>query len=148
MAQSIGNSLASSMIGRDVKASGNTLQWNGTDNVRFGYTLPSQGLKSKVTVSDSTGKAVQVIDGTGVDAGDSNVTWNGKNFYGEKVPAGKYTFKVEVTDAEGKDVTSSSFVLGSITGVRFTASGTVFLVDGAEIPVANILEILNGASHG
>ena len=47
-----------------------------------------------------------------------------------------------------KDVTSSSFVLGSITGVRFTSTGTVFLVDGVEIPVANILEILNGASHG
>ena len=46
MAQSIGNSLASSMIGRDVKASGNTLQWNGTDEVRFGYTLGSgSGLK-------------------------------------------------------------------------------------------------------
>jgi flagellar basal-body rod modification protein FlgD len=148
MAQSIGNSMASSMIGRDVKASGNTLQWNGSDDVRFGYTLAAQGLKSKVTISDSNGETVQVIDGTGVDAGDTNVTWNGKNINGQEMPAGKYTFKVEVTDAQDKDVTSSPFVLGSITGVRFTASGTVFLVDGAEIPVANILEILNGASHG
>jgi flagellar basal-body rod modification protein FlgD len=148
MAQSIGNSLASSMIGRDVKASGNTLQWNGTDDVRFGYTLAAQGLKSKVTICDSTGETVQVIDGTGVDAGDTNVTWNGKNIKGQAMPAGKYTFKVEVTDAQSKDVTSSSFVLGSITGVRFTSSGTVFLVDGAEIPVGNILEILNGATHG
>ena len=61
---------------------------------------------------------------------------------------GKYTFKVEVLDAKEKAMETSSFVLGNITGVRFTANGTVFLVDGVEIPVANILEILNGATHG
>jgi flagellar basal-body rod modification protein FlgD len=147
MAQSIGNSLASTMIGRDIKASGNTLQWNGTDEVRFGYTLGADGSKSKIRIYDSTGNVVRVMDG-GVDAGDSTVTWDGLNDSSKPVPAGTYTFKVEVTDAQDKDMTASTFVLGTITGVRFTSTGTVFLVDGAEIPVANILEILNGASHG
>lgn len=147
MAQSIGNSLASSMIGRDVKASGNTLQWNGTDEVRFGYTLGTAGEKATVRIYDADGEVVRVIDGTAL-AGDTSLTWDGLNDSGSEVKEGAYTFKVEVTDAQDKDMASASFILGSITGVRFTSTGTVFLVDGAEIPVANILEILNGAGHG
>ena len=147
MAQSIGNSLASSMIGRDVKASGNTLQWNGTDEVRFGYTLGTAGEKATVRIYDADGEVMRVIDGTAL-AGDTSLTWDGLNDSGSEVKEGAYTFKVEVTDAQDKDMASASFILGSITGVRFTSTGTVFLVDGAEIPVANILEILNGAGHG
>ena len=60
MAQSIGNSLATSMIGREVKASGNTLQWKGTDEVRFGYTLGSAAAKATVRIYDSDGELVQV----------------------------------------------------------------------------------------
>ena len=148
MAQSIGNSLASSMIGRDVKASGNTLQWNGTDDVRFGYTLGAEGLKGKIGIYDSTGMLVKEFDATDLTTSDAQVTWDGTDISNHAVPAGKYTFKVAVTDALGADVEASTFVLGSITGVRFTSNGTVFLVDGAEIPVGNILEILNGAGHG
>jgi flagellar basal-body rod modification protein FlgD len=148
MAQSIGNSMASSMIGRDVKASGNSLKWNGTDEVRFGYTLGGAGLKGNISIFDSNGVLVQKLDAKSLTAGDSMVTWDGTDMKGDAVPAGKYTFKVEVKDEKDAAVASSPFVLGSITGVRFTASGTVFLVDGEEIPVANILEILNGVGHG
>ena len=67
---------------------------------------------------------------------------------GRTLPAGSYTFKVEALDGSGTALATSSFTLGSITGVRFTSAGTVFLVDGEEVPVSNILEILNGVNHG
>lgn len=148
MAQSIGNSLATTMIGKEIKAAGNTLQWDGENDLRFGFTVGTVGLKSTVKIFNADGELVKQIDSTDIPAGDTSLTWDGTNLSGRTVEKGKYTFKVEVVDANEKAMENSSFVLGNITGVRFTASGTVFLVDGVEIPVANILEILNGATHG
>ncbi len=145
MAQSIGNSLATTMIGKEIKASGNTLKFDGTTPVDFGYTLANAAEKATVVIYDANGHEVETIQGAGTLAGDNSLKWDGKDGV---MPAGNYTFKVKATDAEGKSVTSASYTFGNITGVRFTSSGTVFLVDGVEVPVANILEILNGATHG
>jgi flagellar basal-body rod modification protein FlgD len=70
--------------------------------------------------------------------------WDGENEDGSQMPAGTYTFKVSAVDAEGDPVTVSTFVTGKISGVRFTSSGTAFVVDGVEVPLSDILEILNG----
>ncbi len=148
MAQSIGNSLATTMIGKEIKAAGNTLQWDGEHDLRFGFTVGAVGLKSTVKIFNADGELVKEFNPTDIPAGDTSLTWDGTNLGGKTVEKGKYTFKVEVLDAKEKAMETSSFVLGNITGVRFTANGTVFLVDGVEIPVANILEILNGATHG
>jgi len=143
MAQSIGNSLATTMIGKEIKAASNTLKWDGTTPVDFGYTLASAGMKASVKIYDPSGNQIQEIKGATPLAGDNKLTWDGAG-----LPAGNYTFKVNVTDDQDKAMTSSSFTFGTITGVRFTSTGTVFLVDGVEVPVSNILEILNGATHG
>jgi flagellar basal-body rod modification protein FlgD len=145
MAQSIGNSLATTMIGKEIKGSGNTLKWDGTTPVKFGYTLEAAAANATVTIYDAAGHEVQTIDAGGVLKGDNTLTWDGNS--GVMEP-GTYTFKVNATDADHKSMTSASYTFGTISGVRFTASGTVFLVDGVEVPVANILEILNGATHG
>lgn len=145
MAQSIGNSLATTMIGREIKATGNTLKWDGKTAVKFGYSLDTAAANATVRIYNSKNQLVQEIEGAGLLKGENWLEWDGN----EGVqPAGEYTFKVDVKDADGKSMTASGFTMGTITGVRFTSSGTVFLIDGVEVPVANILEILNGAAHG
>jgi len=148
MAQSIGNSLASTMIGKDVKASGNALQWTGDGEVGFGYTLNSAATSSTVKIYDANGLLVRTMTAADTAKGDTTLTWDGKDSDGNTVAAGAYTVSVSAVDASGKPVTGSPFLFGKITGVRFTSTGTVFLVDGKEIPVANIIEILNGESNG
>jgi flagellar basal-body rod modification protein FlgD len=145
MAQSIGNSLATTMIGKEIKATGNTLKWDGETEVKFGYTLDTAAANATVRIYNAKGQLVQEIEGASLLKGENWLTWDGN----EGVqPKGDYTFRVDAKDADGKTVAASGLTLGTITGVRFTASGTVFLIDGVEVPVANILEILNGATHG
>jgi len=148
MAQSIGNALASSMIGKDVKASGDTVQWAGDRDVRYGYTLASDAAAVTVSVYDANGELVRTMTQTGVAAGDTTLTWDGKNDAGVSVPAGSYRFSVKATDGTGAEVSASAFLYGTVEGVRFKSTGTVFVVDGMEIPLANILEILSGGTHG
>jgi hypothetical protein len=35
-----------------------------------------------------------------------------------------------------------------VSGIRFKSTGTVFVVDGVEIPLSQIIEILNGKGNG
>jgi flagellar basal-body rod modification protein FlgD len=148
MAQSIGNTLATTLIGKNVKASGNTLGWTGDNTVRFGYTLSSAAESVTVKIYDKDGTLVRTMTETGVESGDTQMTWDGTDDSGATLAAGTYSFAVEAEDASGAAVTSSTFLFGTVEGVRFTASGTVFVVDGREIPLANILEILGGSSNG
>jgi flagellar basal-body rod modification protein FlgD len=145
MAQSIGNSLATTMIGREIKAAGNTLKWDGETTVKFGYTLDAAATNVTVRIYDAKGQVVQEIEGAGLEKGENWWSWDGN---GGIQPKGDYTFKVDAKDAEGKSIPSTGLTMGTITGVRFTATGTVFLIDGTEVPVANILEILKGKTNG
>jgi len=64
------------------------------------------------------------------------------------VASGSYTFSVEAVDAAGTKVTATSYLYGMVSGIRFTPDGTVFVVDGMEIPLSQIIEILNGKGNG
>lgn len=145
MAQAIGNSLATTMIGQEIKATGNALKFDGETPVKFGYTLPANAETVTVRIYDSKGAMVEEIETAGKFKGDNTLTWDGKEGV---LDAGKYTFKVEATDDKGNSMSTTSFTFGKIEGVRFTASGTVFVVDGVEIPIANILEILKEKTNG
>ncbi len=148
MAQSIGNALASTLIGKDVKASGDAVQWTGDNDVRFGYTLGASAATASVKIYDASGSLVRTIAETGTGKGDTMLSWDGKDDHGNTVAAGSYTIKVEAGDTSGAAVTTSTFLFGTVNGVRFTSTGTVFVVDGAEIPLGRIIEILHGGANG
>jgi flagellar basal-body rod modification protein FlgD len=148
MTQSIGNSLAATMIGKGVKASADEFRFTGSGDVRLGYTLPVSAAEVTVRVYDSTGALVRTITNAGTDKGDSTVVWDGTNDSGQTMAEGKYTFKVDALDSSKAALTATPFLYGTISAVRFTSAGTMFVVDGVEIPVSQILELLNGKGNG
>jgi flagellar basal-body rod modification protein FlgD len=148
MTQSIGNSLAATMIGKGVKASANEFRFTGAGDAHLGYTLPVSAAEVSVQVYDSTGTLVRTITSAPTDKGDSTVVWDGTNDSGQTMAEGKYTFKVVAQDASKVAITATPFVYGTISAVRFTSAGTMFVVDGVEIPLSQILELLNGKGNG
>lgn len=148
MAQSIGNSLAATMIGKEVRASGDAIQLIGAGDVRLGYSLSGVAASAEVNIYDANGSLVRTLQGTGTDKGDNTVVWDGKDELGASLAAGSYTFTVKALDGAGTALSSSQFLYGTVSSVRFKSTGTVFVVDGAEIPLAQILEILERKGNG
>ncbi len=139
LAQSIGNSLAAGMIGKDVRASGNSFHVsNSGDDIRLGYTLDAAA--ESVTVSIYRGGTlVKTIDSPAAAMGDNALTL-------DDLETGDYTFSVEAKSADGTAIGASTYLYGRITGVRFKPEGAAFLVDGSEIPFSMILEILDASN--
>jgi flagellar basal-body rod modification protein FlgD len=148
MAQSIGNSLAATMIGKSVKASSNTFMVTATGDSRLGYTLARDAASVTIKISDATGLRVRTITIDGAKQGDGTYSWDGLNDTGNRVAAGTYTFTVEGADSAGVAVSATTSLSGLVSAIRFTANGTVFVVDGVEIPLSQIIEILNGKGNG
>lgn len=144
MAQSIGNSLAATLVGKEVRATADGMHYDGSSSVSLGYTLSTAADTVNVKIYDQAGNLVRTIKGLNDDSGDNAFTWDGKNDVGKTVPAGSYTFTVEAKDAAGNAVPSSPYLTGKVTSIRFRADGTYFVIDGTEISIANVLEIMNG----
>ncbi len=144
MTQSIGNSLAATLVGKDVRASSNALQYSGSSSISLGYNLTADANTADVKIYDQSGTVVKTISGLSVSEGDHSFTWDGTDDRGNQVGAGAYTLKVEALDDKGGAVGASTYLTGKISAIRFRSDGTYFVIDGTEVPLSDVLEILNG----
>lgn len=143
MAQSINNALAAAFVGKQVRASGNEFQFNGNGETKLGFSLPDTAATSTIKIIDDKGNIVRTLNGPTLK-GDNQIVWDGKNDQGVTVANGKYKFEIESKDANGKTITASPFIYGTVSAVRYKAEGTMFLVNGIEVRLSSILEIMQG----
>jgi flagellar basal-body rod modification protein FlgD len=152
LATSINNALATTLIGKQVRFPSNTLSVGATASetnpVKFGYVLSQEASSVTIEIKNARGEVVRTLSSDKGEAeawvGDHLVPWDGLDNYGEKVAPGKYTYKVKAADAAGTELTTANYVLGAVTAVRYKSDGAVFVVGGEEIPLSEILEIMQG----
>jgi flagellar basal-body rod modification protein FlgD len=148
LTQAINNGLSAGFVGKEVRATGDTFNLappgNGQRSIKLGYSLASAANTVEVKVRNERGEVVRTLRTTGTAKGDNSFTWDGTNDAGADVPAGKYTFTVDAKDPNNATVGTSLFMFGKVSAVRFTAEGTKFLINGQEILLGSILEILGG----
>ena len=143
LSQSINNTLAATLIGKEVKLDGNAFKNDGDENVTLGYNLSNKANSITVKIYNEAGVLVKTIENAPKNSGDNKLIWDFTDNEGNSVPEGNYTFKVEATDAESNPISNSTFVLGKIDGVKYTSEGTMLVVNGAEYYISDILEIYN-----
>jgi len=137
--QSLNNSFMTSMIGRDVLAYGNGVEYSGED-VNLEYYLAGSG-DVTVSVYDEDGKLVKTIDAGNQRYGDRSVSWDGTNTYGEKVDDGSYYFKVEATDSDGDAITAYTYTSGLIEGLTYEDGSPYLIVNGQMINLGNVISL-------
>lgn len=148
LTQAINNGLSAGFVGKEVRAAGDAFKLtepeDGVRNVKLGYNLASAANTVTVKIMNERGEVVRTLRTTGMSKGDNSFTWDGTNDSGADVPGGKYTFSVEAKDTTNQSITASKFLFGRVSAVRFTADGTKFVINGQEILLGDILEILEG----
>jgi flagellar basal-body rod modification protein FlgD len=148
LSQSINNTMAANLIGKEVKISGDTITNNGQDSINLGYTLPAQAKSVEINIIDSSGKTVKTINSSYDKAGDHKIKWEFTDDNGDAVPQGEYTFKITATSTSNSDLTVSQFKYGTIDAVKFGESGTTVAVDGVDYNISDIAQITNDGDGG
>ncbi len=141
MTQSISNTMAATLIGKQVQVNSSTIGYDGSTQPTIGVDLSGAAADVQVKITDSNGNTIRTIDEGSKPAGTSTMVWDGKDDTGASVPAGNYTYSVIATDAQGNTVTSTAYQLGTVQGVKFDSNGPSLLVSGAEVPFSAVQEI-------
>jgi flagellar basal-body rod modification protein FlgD len=146
LTQSINNTLAANLIGKEVKVTASDVMYSGQNSTTIGYTLPNTASDVTITITNSAGAVVRTMNRMPEMSGDNQLSWNFTDDNGSKLPKDTYTFTVNATDANGTGMTTNLFKLGTIQGVNYTSSGTTFTIDGSTYNLSDVLGIINGGN--
>ena len=144
LTQSINNTMAATLIGKEVKVNSSTIVYDGSTQPGVGVTLNGNAADVQVQIKDSAGDVVRTIDAGPKLSGDNTIAWDGKDNLGNQMQAGNYTFSITASDSAGNSVTSSSYALGVVQGVKYSSTGTVLIVNGSSINLSDVEEVFGG----
>jgi flagellar basal-body rod modification protein FlgD len=138
--RSLQNTMATSLIGKQVKVAGDTVQLNGQANLY--YSLPGDAAKVTMSIYDANGVLVQQKNLIGQTAGEHAFLWDGKDRDGFTRPAGQYLFTVDAVDGNGQVLSAATLTTGTVTGVGFENNMTYLSIDGMrKVGLGDIREI-------
>jgi flagellar basal-body rod modification protein FlgD len=127
-------------IGKTVKTHDSTIFLKGGQTDSVTYTL---GDRANVTISvyNEDGLEVRRIYAGRQDAGEHDLTWDGRDNDGSVVDDGIYTFEVEAIDDSGLIVPHEAYVAGEVTGVTYESGMAYLMIGDKLITPGNIVEV-------
>ena len=128
-------------VGMEVKAAGNTLYKNGDDLDQASYYLDSAG-EVVVSIYDSSGVEIRQIPAGFQEDGEHDLVWDGRDEHGNLMPDGIYTYGITAIDADGYDVSATTYSKGQVTGVSSQYGQTYLMVGERLLEPDSVLEAL------
>jgi flagellar basal-body rod modification protein FlgD len=125
-------------LGRVVTAQGNGVAVPASGQASVTFDVGTGGGDAIVRVYDAAGREVGSRELGEVAAGRQTVELGSA---ASQLPAGNYTYKVEVKDAAGAEVAVQTYTVGKIDGVRYGQDGPVLLSGGIEIPLQYVVAV-------
>ncbi|MBI5599102.1 MAG: flagellar hook assembly protein FlgD [Deltaproteobacteria bacterium] len=140
---SMSNYYATWLIGKEIRAYGNSVNLNGLAPASMGYHLASGAAKVTVTVYNGGGNAVRTMEEGAKAAGYNSALWDGKDSNGNSLPPGQYTFKVSAASGDGQGVPAGTVMAGLASGVVYE-EGVPYLIVGTEkVRMSDVVEVWN-----
>nr|MBN2278335.1 hypothetical protein [candidate division Zixibacteria bacterium] len=139
--QTINNTMATSLIGKDVEATFSGVYLDSDNTPMIGYTTTQYADKVTITISDINGSVVRTITEEDVAAGSNTIVWDGKDDDGERLDDGYYQVEISAIDASGGSFDPSTFIQGRVDGVVYRDGSAYLKVGGLEIPLSGVNSI-------
>lgn len=144
LSQTISNTMATSLIGRTVRADSSMLYIKDGGTAKVAMTLDRPVTDLTVTIRNENGTVVRTISRDDTPAGDLVIDWDGTDDTGSQCAAGTYTVEVSATDVNGNSYTPDQFIEGLVSGVTYRDGIALLNVNGQQLPLASVLEVNEG----
>jgi flagellar basal-body rod modification protein FlgD len=148
LSQTIANTMATTLIGKQIIADGNQIPHTYGENDTLNFNLASDAADVEIKIYDDAGTLVRTITQEDLDSGMNSCQWDGKNESGVNVAAGEYTFQVTAKDSAGKDIKVETRRIGIVDSVRYIDGQGYLMVDGQKISLSDIIEVVEPGSSG
>ncbi len=128
---------AAGLVGQNVAVSGNALLLGQGGTATGSFSLSGAAKDVTVTIANSAGNVVQVLDLGALPAGTQNFSWNGQSIGGTAMSAGTYSYSVNPTSAGASAVTATTYSVVPVTAIVLGGqSGPQLDLGGGVAPVA------------
>jgi len=141
LARSINNTLATTIVGKSVRAVSDEVHYDGENPVDISFELSGRAASVSVEIVSADGRTLRTLKESGFETGDGSIRWDGCDQSGNNIPAGTYRVRVSAVSPEGNSVSVQPLCVGHVSSVRFVDGNPVLVVDGREIPFGSVLEI-------
>jgi len=142
LAQSIGNSMATTLIGKNVRIQTNQFQLSEDDGMEIHYNLPKTAEHVSIEIYDDQGNLVATKTLGGESSGDHVFRWNGEDEDGEPMVSGTYKVVVKGIDSEKNETDAPTYLVGEVDSVRYSNGGAYLMVNGQMYGIGDVQEVL------
>jgi len=132
---------AISFVGKDVKANGNSANFDGSTSTSMQFNMSVPTSSTTVTISDASGRTVRTASLGALSAGDASYAWDGRDSSGALLPAGAYTFAVTATSASGSAVSATTYTTGRIDGVNLSGSTPQLTIGATSVALSDVISV-------
>lgn len=138
------------MIGKQVTATTDTSTLkNG--KATFSWTQAGGSTSLTVEIKNAAGKVVRTLKPDDQKSGGHTITWDGKDDSGVQLDnGGVYTIAVTAKGADGKEIKVTDVkgrTEGVVTAVDNSTGQSKVIVDGAAVPIDNVIGITAAAAN-
>jgi flagellar basal-body rod modification protein FlgD len=101
------------------------------------YSLDRLAREVSIVIKDSAGTEVRKLVGK-TGSGSQQVTWDGRNSGGNRVPDGTYSFTVTANDTNGQKMTPQTGVTAKIDAFEVAGSSIILRAADRRIPITDV----------
>lgn len=142
MAEAINNAMMINYLGKQVTASTELFNFNGSDPVQLKFDLGSELNTGQVLILDATGTTIQSIPIDELGSGVNIVEWDGIKNTGVIAPAGVYYFEVEAKDNQDNRIEVKPIFTGVIDGISYKDGFAYFKIGEVLVPFNKVHQIV------
>jgi flagellar basal-body rod modification protein FlgD len=147
MSQTINNTMAASLIGREVNAGAALVAINDDEASPITFETAEFALNGTVTIYNEAGEVVRVLPVANLQPGENSIVWDGKDQSGAELPQGSYTFAADLYGTDGQPLTVDAYLRGTVTGVKYFQGQAFLEVRGVLVPLSDVRAITMGESE-
>ena len=132
---------ASSLIGKQVAVTGNSLTADNSGNAIGAFTLANASQTATITILNPDGSIAKTLNLGALPAGQQSFSWE------SGAPGSTYSYNLTATDSAGNAVSATPYTVYTVQGVNLSSTAPTLNVAGSAttIPVSSIQTVL-GAS--
>jgi len=138
---SINNSQAVTLIGKEITANGNSLDFAGGQPAGCQFKLDGKADLAVVSIYDHTGGFVRSFESQNLAAGQHTLYWDGRDQNGNLAASGNYTFEVLAADTSGNSIEATTYFNGQVNKVVFENNTTYLIAGDQRVALGDIVQV-------
>jgi flagellar basal-body rod modification protein FlgD len=139
--QSINNTMATGLIGKDIKATYNGLYVDAVNKPQITYSTDEFVTNVEFTVRDTAGNSIVTLRDSNVDPGVNSIEWDGRDSLGNRVEHGYYTIEASATNGSGQTIQPRLSLIGTVETIVYREGAAFLRVNGTEIPLGDVTAV-------